>query len=217
MSTLAPQSQVKLLRAIETREFRPVGARADKSSDFRLVSATNIDLRTVISNGTFREDLAHRLATAVIRLPALRERMQDMPALVAGILGQLDPSGALTFTTAALRPLLLHRWPGNVRELRSVLERAAALTVSRVIDREDTERALHNGSAHGEPAAMRSEFTQRRILEVLDETGWNIVAAARVLGVHRATLYRRMRRLGMVDTVKVLNSPEAPRSAESTA
>jgi transcriptional regulator of acetoin/glycerol metabolism len=176
-----------------------------------------VDLATVVASGSFREDLAHRVASAVIRMPALRERMQDMPALVAGILVQLDPTGALTFTSAALRPLLLHRWPGNVRELRNVLERAAAFTVSRVIDRDDTQRALENGRARDEPAALRSEFTQRRILEVLHETGWNISAAARVLGVHRATLYRRMRRMGLADAVRVLEMPDAPRSVESTA
>jgi DNA-binding NtrC family response regulator len=217
VSALAPQCQAKLLRAVETRQFRPVGASADQRSDFRLVSATNVQLGTLVTAGTFREDLAHRLATAVIRLPALRERMQDLPALVAGILAQVDPSGSLSLSAGALRPLLAHGWPGNVRELRSVLERAAALASDRVIEQVDMQRALRHGSAVLELGPLRHEFSRRRVLIVLEGTAWNIEDAARELGVHRATLYRRIRRLGLTPDTDTAVGMKPPRGAESTA
>lgn len=179
-------AQGKLLRAIETREFRPVGARADQKSDFRVVAATNADLRELVRNGRFRHDLFGRLHGVVIALPPLRKRAQDIPQLAVSFLPNHD-HGELRFTPEALAALSTHDWPGNVRELRQLVDRLA-------VDADGTTITAE-GVTGGITARQEVEFDLRRgeLAAALAHAGWDVGRASATLGVSRATLYRRLR------------------------
>lgn len=195
LSGLARHNQVKLLRALETRRFRPVGARADAMSDFRLIAATNMPLASLTESGELRLDLAHRVATAIVNLPALRDRLADIPMLAAHFLARLDASCPMLLSSDAVCALQAHDWPGNVRELRNVVERAAALASGRALEQEDISRALWVTGRESLGPDSRAKFLQRRLLEVLHENDWDITATSRALGVHRTTLWRRLRQI----------------------
>ncbi len=178
-------SQAKLLRAIETREFRPVGARADRKSDFRVVAATNADLRELVCEGRFRRDLFERLHGVVIALPPLRTRMQDVPRLAASFLARHD-HGALRFTEDALAMLSAYHWPGNVRELRQVVDRVAVMVDAAAIAVEDVVVAGLD-QARGSSA--------EELERVLAAHGGDVSKAARALGLPRSTLRSRLKRI----------------------
>ncbi len=116
--------QVKLLRLIESGSFRPVGSLRTVHSDFRLVCATHKPLKDMVATGSFRQDLFYRISAFPIRLPALRERSDDLPLLIDSLLQRLAPGAVPRLDPQALRALILYAWPGNIRELRNVLERA---------------------------------------------------------------------------------------------
>jgi DNA-binding NtrC family response regulator len=137
--------QVKLLRLLESGTYRRVGSTELRRADIRLVSATHRDLSAMVADGRFREDLYYRLSTFPIELPPLRDRAGDVPLLSASLLARVAPSRTLTLSTAGLARLSAHPFPGNVRELRNVLERAALLTDSDVIQDVAIERALAVG------------------------------------------------------------------------
>ena len=201
ISGLSPALQAKLLRAIETREFRPIGSRADSRSDFRLVSATNERLTDVAAQGGFRNDLLYRLRGIVIELPPLSSRDEDIPQLAhhfaagTGLGGsQLRPR---TIAGDAMDLLTSHDWPGNVRELKAAVECAAALAEGNTITRADLLRAgMFRANGKRPLHDKREGFAMRRLLEVLEETAWDIARTAAILGVHRATVYRRLERAG---------------------
>jgi DNA-binding NtrC family response regulator len=187
--------QAKLLRAIETRQFRPVGARRDLTSDFRLVSASNEVLEVMVGSGRFRRDLAQRLSGVVLQVPPLATRREDIPLLVSHFMEHLvDQYGAKEFTPDAFRVLKRHAWPGNVRELRQVIERVVVLSEHRVVRTKDIRAAI------GLVRTVRDgvdAHKRRRLLAVLNESEWDTMRAAERLGVHRGTIYRRMQRLGV--------------------
>jgi DNA-binding NtrC family response regulator len=183
--------QAKLLRAIEDRQFRPVGGQTDRRSDFRLVAATNSDLRVLAAQGRFRADLLERLHGAAVVLPPLRERMADVIALAECFAGRGDgPSRSLA--PEAVEALLTYHWPGNVRELAMTIRRAALLVSDGVIDRAAVEAAL----THSAQADNRSEPSVIEMLKALRSHG-TAVAAARSLGIARSTLYERLRKAGV--------------------
>ena len=188
--------QAKLLRALETGEFRPVGAARDARSDFRCVAATNERLDVLVAERRFRADLAHRIGAVVLQVPSLAERTEDMPQLVRHF---LDCAGAahLSVSPDALVALQEHDWPGNVRELKQVVEWSAALTDTHhgaTLTAESVHAALgHRTRASANPA--EKPLVARRLLQLtLEHHGWNTATAASALGIHRATLYRRMKR-----------------------
>ncbi|HEX7937997.1 MAG TPA: sigma 54-interacting transcriptional regulator [Gemmatimonadaceae bacterium] len=191
---LAPASQSKLLRAIETRTFRPVGAGADRISDFRLVAASNEGLDSMVRDGRFRPDLFHRLAGVILDVPPLSARLEDVPALAKNFLSQLRLPMVQSFTASALQVLTEGAWPGNVRELKHTVERAAVLAGSGAIDREHVKESLTTPVAD---VAFGLSDERKVLLRALMESDWNTLRAARLLGVHRATVYRRMRQLGL--------------------
>lgn len=190
--------QAKLLRAIETGAFRPVGARRDERSDFRLVAAANEPISALVARGRFRVDLAHRLSGVVVRVPALAQRTEDIPLLLQHFLR--DAGGPLTVPTSALDVLVAHTWPGNVRELRHVVECATALGG---LTRERA-KALVAPERMTEDADVAQRRTQLRA--TLETHCWNADSAAKALGVHRTTIYRWMRETRLV----------APRYASGT-
>jgi len=187
--------QPKLLRALETCDFRPVGARGDRHSDFRLVSATNDQLDGLVARGQFRADLAYRLRAVVMTVPALNERLQDVPLLADYFLRRALKTDRTeqAVQAAALDVLLDFDWPGNVRELRHVIETALALSGGQTLGVEEVREALSYGSktelheSGGDPRGQ--------LIATLDRVEWDTAAAARELRVHRATVYRWMRRL----------------------
>lgn len=188
--------QMKLLRAIETKTFRAVGARADRRSDFRVVSATNNRVAELLAAGRLREDLFERLAGVLIQAPSLSERLEDIPALAEHFLaGRADQTRSYRLTGGALRALLDYDWPRNVRQLKRTIERAVAFASGDTIGREDILQARDQVGGNGQPPA--DEFERRRLMTVLIECGTDTALAGERLGVHRGTVYRRMAQLGI--------------------
>jgi len=201
---MSPSLQVRLLRALETGELRPVGATRATSVDARVIAATHRDLERASREGRFREDLYYRLHVLVIRIPPLRERREDVPLLVAHFLAALQARGrgAAALTAAAVAALASHDWPGNVRELEHTLERMVAEARGGTIDVADLPPAFRaRPAALEEPlfAGLPSleELEKRYLRHVLAEVRGNRSRAAEVLGIDRRTLYRMAERFGI--------------------
>ncbi len=203
--------QVKLLRAIQERAVRPVGAHAEEPVDVRILSASHQDLSRLVAEGRFRQDLYFRINVITLRVPPLRERVEDIPELAEHILAKLaDREGGAprSLSAAALAALQAHAFPGNVRELENLLERACALCEGDVIDVADIDlqpaclaMPLADPAAAAEAAAGEaaddSDDERRRILRALDETRWNRSAAARKLGMTLRQLRYRLQKWGL--------------------
>lgn len=192
IAELSPAIQVKLLRVVEEKRVRPVGGIRSEEVDVRVVSATWAPLEERVADGAFREDLYHRIATFVLRVPALRTRKSDIPALGRVLLGRLrDELGPKELGSQALAVLVQHSWPGNVRELASVLYRAAVAAPGEEID-----------ARHVTPALALPTKKKCRPLEVeearalLNEHGGNVSASARAAGVPRSTFRSWLERGG---------------------
>jgi DNA-binding NtrC family response regulator len=198
VSGLSLANQVKLLRAIETKEFRPVGARADQRSEFRLVAASNEDMSQLVDRGRFRRDLAHRLGGIRVTVPSLRDRLEDVPLLAAHFAAHARGSRAedTVIASSALRMLQAHEWPGNVRELRHVVEASIALSDG-AVSAADVSALIQSPVFNS--AERRLARQGRDLLEQLDRCAWDVDEVASELGVHRATVYRRLRRLGITE------------------
>jgi two-component system nitrogen regulation response regulator NtrX len=204
---LSQEAQAKLLRTLETGELQRIGAEATTRIDARIVAATNRRLEDAVHNGSFREDLFFRLNVFPIELPPLRDRLEDVPALVGHLAERVRPRHPVTFTEAALGLLSAYPWPGNIRELANIVERLTILS-GPVIEESAVRQVLRTGAAPGSPAAP-SALLGRSLTEALDEferglinaavaqAKGNMAEAARILQTDRANLYRRMRRLGL--------------------
>jgi two-component system, NtrC family, nitrogen regulation response regulator NtrX len=201
---LSGEAQAKLLRTLETGELQRIGAERSLRVDVRMVAATNRRLEQEVQEGRFREDLFFRLNVFPLRLPPLRERMEDLPALVTHLSARVRPRDTATFTPAALEALGSYSWPGNVRELANLVERLTILS-GPTVDDGAVRQVLRGGVAPppSPPALGRSlnealdEFERRLISAALAQAEGNVAEAARVLQTDRANLYRRMRRLGL--------------------
>jgi two-component system response regulator HydG len=206
--------QVKLLRLLESGTYRRVGSTELRRADVRLIAATHRDLRAMVREGRFREDLYYRLSTFPIRLPPLRERAEDIPMLSVALLTRVAPQRRLALSRDALAALADHPFPGNVRELRNVLERAALLADGVTIERIHLESALTADAtpapgpgAARDPAATRPEAAGppegRSLSDVARDTlraqlarhHGSRAALARQLGISERTLYRRLKDL----------------------
>jgi two-component system, NtrC family, response regulator AlgB len=201
---LPPELQAKLLRFLEEHRFEPVGGGETITVDARIIAATNRDLEADVRAGRFREDLFFRLNVIEIRLPPLRERLEDLPALVDHLLAGLRARhhrGPLTLAPEARAALAAYRWPGNVRELVNVLERAIVLSRGDVLRAEDLPDRLlapePSAVAAPAPTHLSLEDVERRHIEaVLADSGTLEEAAAR-LGINATTLWRKRRRWGI--------------------
>jgi DNA-binding NtrC family response regulator len=189
-------AQAKLLRAVETGVFRPVGALRDRMSDFRLIAATNDDLVAAVSEGSFRRDLLYRLSGLTIHVPPLARRLEDIPALVRHFLGADANRRAPTFLPEAIRRLERHGWPGNVRELKHVVDRVALFCGSSAVTGHDVSAALSCDDLSPELGESQ-QFARQRLMELLERHRWNTARVAEETGVNRTTVYRRMNRLGI--------------------
>jgi two-component system response regulator AtoC len=195
--------QAKLLRALETKCFRRVGGTRDIQVDVRILSASATDLGVAIDAGAFRKDLYYRLSTVVIEIPPLRERKDDVPLLVDFFLRRLERAAGrkhLSITGEAVQALTAFAWPGNVRELEHVVERAYVLSEGDVIGTNDLPERLRKAeiSGSGEELVPLEEVERNYITKVLKETGGNRTKAAKILGIDRKTLYRKVR-MGQID------------------
>jgi DNA-binding NtrC family response regulator len=195
ISGLSLAAQAKLLRAIETRSFRPVGARRDRSSDFRVVAASNEDLDALARAGRFRADLVHRLRAFVIRVPALADRLDDVPLLAGHFARRASPPPHARLTEPAIERLMAHSWPGNVRELRNVVEFALALADGLVVGAAEVTEAL--GADVSLAPQEDGLSTRYLLLSMLKACGGDTALVARQLGRHRSHVYRLMRQLGI--------------------
>ncbi|HLV64766.1 MAG TPA: sigma 54-interacting transcriptional regulator [Polyangiaceae bacterium] len=194
-------TQAKLLRVLQEREVRPLGATRSVSFDVRLVCATQRDLPADVASGRFREDLFYRVAVVIVRLPPLRERLEDLPELARSLLARIaERQGrpAPELTSDALRTLALHPFPGNVRELENALTRAFVLSDGRRIAAADLD--LSTAALRVPRSGTREEYEREereRILAALRATRWNVSVVARTLGIPRNTLYRKLTRYGI--------------------
>jgi two-component system nitrogen regulation response regulator NtrX len=197
--------QVKLLRVLQEGEFERVGGERRIEVNTRVVVATHRDLESLVQKGTFREDLYHRIFVFPITIPALRERLDDIPALAAHFAQQVaEQNGwrSRDFTDAGLDELKKYAWPGNVRELRNVVERLMLLT-DEAIDAPIVRQVLSGRRAvapatSGGPLADRvTAFEREAVLAELKAHGFRIAETARALGLERSHLYKKCQQLGI--------------------
>jgi two-component system response regulator AtoC len=208
---LPMEMQAKLLRVLQEKEVRPVGSNQKIRVDVRVIAATNRDLESAYKAGTFRKDLYFRLNVVTLHLAALRERKSDIPTLVRWFLGRMAPNKGLQVSNAAMNCLLNYDWPGNVRELENCIERAIALGNESVIDLQDLPPSIQAGATaagttmpakvpaggNGEtsaPSMDLEEMERTTIQRVFDQVGGDKNLAREILGISRATLYRKIKR-----------------------
>jgi PAS domain S-box-containing protein len=194
--------QVKLLRLLQERLYEPLGEVRSHEADVRIVAATHQDLGKLVEQGGFRQDLFYRVNVIRLEMPPLRERIHDVPLLAESFLRRLSMARARV--VSGLSPqvmdlLMAYAFPGNVRELENILEHAYVLATAdriEVSDLPDWFRASVRGAHDDRPSAVGA-FETRLIRAALDRSGWNRTAAARELGIHKTTLHRKIRKLGI--------------------
>ena len=195
------EMQAKMLRVLQEREVRPVGSNEKIPVDIRVIAATNRDLEAAYRAGTFRKDLYFRLNVVTVHLPSLRERRSDIPQLVHCFLDRYAPGENIQITAGAMKSFLEYDWPGNVRELENCIARAVALGDHRSIDLADLPnsiRGAQDSSLSREDAATLSttalsDLERTTILRVVEQSGGDKALAGRMLGISRATLYRKLK------------------------
>ena len=191
--------QAKLLRFLQEKEYRPLGAAAPRKADVRVIAATNRNPEKMVFEGKFREDLLYRLNVLRIEVPPLRDRHGDIPFLVRRFLDDACQSSAkkLWFDADAAQLLEQYAWPGNVRQLQNVIRRLVAMEPPGVLSADVVERQLDESSRpEPEEEAMELDAVERQqILRVLEQTGGNKTRAAEVLGIQRRTLYKKLARI----------------------
>jgi two-component system response regulator PilR (NtrC family) len=209
VGTMSTALQMKLLRALQEREFERIGDNHTIKVDVRFIAATNSDLAKMVAEGTFREDLYYRLNVIPIGLPPLRERRDDIPLLVTHFLEKFAPETPMQVSQAAMRGLMAYAWPGNVRQLENAVERAVALSSGRSeIDITDLPPEVQaSPQATATPfvdfpdngldlSAYLSSIERDLIQRSLERTGGNRNKAAELLRIKRTTLVEKLKRLG---------------------
>jgi transcriptional regulator with PAS, ATPase and Fis domain len=202
---LPQEMQAKLLRVLQEKEVRPVGSNHKVKVDVRVIAATNRDLETEYRAGRFRKDLYFRLNVVTVQLPSLRERRSDIPMLVHWFLDRHARGSSVQVTSAAMKALLQYDWPGNVRELENSIERATALGDGKLIDVADLPPAVVSLTPSPDPAeggSTQSSLTstdledieRATIQRVFEQVNGDKVMAGKMLGISRATLYRKLKR-----------------------
>ena len=198
------EMQAKLLRVLQEKEVRPVGSNEKVNVDVRVIAATNRDLEEAYRAGTFRKDLYFRLNVVTVQLPSLRERRSDIPMLTHHFLGRYAHGAQTQVSAAAMKSLLQYDWPGNVRELENCVARAVALGDGKLIDVADlppairTEQPDSAGAPLQDAAALSTtalaEMERMTILRVFEQANGDKALAGKMLGISRATLYRKLKR-----------------------
>ncbi len=203
ISEIDASVQVKILRALEERQVERVGGDTPVDVDTRLIAATNRDLRGMVEQGDFREDLFYRLYVVVITLPPLRERQDDILLLLNHYLAHFNAENGKRiegFTSAAYERLAAYAWPGNIRELRNLVERMVVLARGSRIDVKDIPSQVREssvGEVRSDADLTVEEMEKRMILQALEKTGGNKSKAAERLGISRRTLHRKLNEYGL--------------------
>ncbi len=206
--------QAKLLRAIQEGEIERVGGSKPISTDFRLVVATNVDLEKAVKDGRFREDLYYRINVIPLRMPPLRDRLEDLPELARLFIERYRSKfrkPVKGISDSALRILATYRWPGNIRELENLMERLVAVNDREWITDEDLPLEYHFAKLDSAPASGEAlfqeacdTFERNFILRALERADWNVTATARYLGIPLSTLKHKMSRLDLRDLARRL-------------
>lgn len=184
--------QAKILHLVQEKEFERLGDTKTRKANVRIIASTNKNLRDLIKQGQFREDLYYRLAVVKLQLPPLRERREDIPALINYFLekySRVYKKKVRGLSSDAVKLLLSYDYPGNVRELENIIERAVIVCKGSLINIQDLQLE------QSKPEAREEE--REKIRKVLEQTGWNKSLAAKMLGMHRTTLWRKLRELGL--------------------
>ena len=194
--------QPRLLRALQEYEIRPLGSNQPMRFDARIIAATNRDLEAGIKNGTFRKDLFYRLNVVTIKLPSLRERREDIPLLVENFLARFQTGGsAKQISDEALGRLMSYDWLGNMRELENCIQRAVALGSASSIQLQDLPSGFlyrdARTSGSGQHLFTLQALEQQAIRQALQAVGGDRVRAARVLGIGKTTIYRKLKEYGI--------------------
>jgi two-component system, NtrC family, response regulator HydG len=201
VADISSKTQADLLRVLEEKQICRVGGTRMLPVDFRLIAATNRDLKELVAERIFREDLFYRLNVFQIEVPPLRERLEDIPALVQHLVHRSARhlgKAVLGASPQALQLLKQHAWPGNIRELVNAVERAVVVAHEEWLRPEDFALNIQTPELRGtvDPTLPLAEVERRHIETVLNENRWNISQSARILGVDRATLYNKIKRYG---------------------
>ncbi|NCD24098.1 MAG: PAS domain-containing protein [Deltaproteobacteria bacterium] len=200
---ISPALQVRLLRVVQERTFEPLGASRTETTDARIIAATNRNLPDLIRSGEFREDLYYRINVVRLELPPLRERKEDIALLVDQFIrhfNQIQNRAVPGIDSEALSLFMAHHWPGNIRELENAVERAFILCGRDRIGIAHLPEELAPAARHEHADQLDTAHDLldiQAIQEALERNGFNRLAAARELGIHKTTLFRRMKRLGM--------------------
>jgi DNA-binding NtrC family response regulator len=212
VAEMTPATQVKLLRVLENREFKPVGGVETRSSDVRFITATNQDLEKAVEENRFREDLYYRLNVIPVHLPPLRERKDDIPLLAGHFLARYSKrmrKRVEGIDESAMTDLMSYDWPGNVRELENTVERAIALTDDQRITRDDLAGRIREGASRTGSAGVEigpegvaleerlAEVERNYIVKALSMTGGNLTRAAELLGIPFRSIRYRVKKLGI--------------------
>jgi transcriptional regulator with PAS, ATPase and Fis domain len=204
IADISPALQVRLLRVLQERTYEPLGATQTETADVRIVVATNKDLSTETREGNFREDLYYRVNVVRVELPPLRRRKEDIPILVNLFINRfnrLQQKSIEGISGDALSMLMAHHWPGNVRELENIIERAFIMCGAEHIGIEHLpEELTAHSSGKGGGTSMktaREMLDAQSIRAALDRNNYNRLAAAKDLGIHKSTLFRKIKKLGI--------------------
>ena len=212
IGTISVETQAKLLRVIQEKEFMRLGANETIKVDARIIAATNVDLKRLVDEGRFREDLYYRLNVINVQLPSLRERKEDIPALVDFFARKYCEENAkptYRFSSEALKVLMDYHWPGNVRELENVVERAVVLSHDEIIGRDLLPEAIVSPSSRFATLSsfpltkntslfeVIDSFERRVIIEMLEQTGWSQTEAADNFRIPLSTLNQKIKRHGI--------------------
>jgi two-component system, NtrC family, response regulator AtoC len=212
------EMQAKLLRVLQEKEVRPVGSNQKFKADVRVIAATNRDLEAEYRAGRFRKDLYFRLDVVTVRLPSLRERRSDIPMLVHWFLDRHTNGSAIQVTGAAMKCLLQYDWPGNVRELENCVARATALGDGKLFDVPDLPPSIlaHMSADGGHSVAQASvsptdleDIERATIQRVFEQVNGDKVMAGRMLGISRATLYRKLKRYNIGTAADLAPGPQS--------
>jgi DNA-binding NtrC family response regulator len=197
------EMQAKLLRVLQEKEVRPVGGNQKIKVDVRVIAATNRDLEAEYKNGTFRKDLYFRLNVVTVHLPSLRERRSDIPMLVHWFLDRYAED-SIQVSNSAMKCLLQYEWPGNVRELENCVERAVALGSKQILDLSDLPPSIASSSSPLESGGIAppvglsttdlEDIERATIQRVFEQVKGDKILAGKMLGISRATLYRKLKR-----------------------
>jgi two-component system, NtrC family, response regulator AtoC len=197
IATISAKMQIELLRVLETKTFVRVGGNKEITSDFRVICATNKNLKKMVEDGTFREDLYYRLNVVNILIPPLRSRTEDIPLLVNYFIEKyctLMSRDKMSINSAALKRLEEYEFPGNVRELENMIERAIVIGNNKEIHLKDLPLEK---DVISNPTESLEDLEKKYILQILNKHGWNISRSAKVLKVDRVTLYNKIKKYGL--------------------